>query len=279
MLTGIGLLLVAVAAAAEDYTASMATLTCQGKSVPVEWYVPLAEGPRPLLVILHGSGGLPPPDTPDWMHAFARAFAEDGYIVLVPRFAEVAGTSTGPSNGKGKSKGKGKSRRGVPDFNETLKILEDMIDQAAERPNVDPRRIGVLGYSMGANLALCLAMREPRVQAIALYSGGHPGLALAHPEKIPPTLILLGDADPSIRTEDARRLAGLLKDQETPHDIHIYPRMGHGWAEHRLVDAGARTSTFFARYVAGARARDRDRGEPPARNREPKAAARRAPQD
>ena len=46
------------------------------------------------------------------------------------------------------------------------------VDLLASRADVDPRRLGVSGWSLGARLAAVLAGVEPRLRAFALASGG-----------------------------------------------------------------------------------------------------------
>ncbi len=48
----------------------------------------------------------------------------------------------------------------------------------ADRPEVDPQRLGVLGLSLGGCVSACLAGRESRVKALVLWA------ALAHPGRI-----------------------------------------------------------------------------------------------
>ena len=45
---------------------------------------------------------------------------------------------------------------------------------AAQPPSVDPDRIGLLGFSLGAYLALSVTWVEPRVKAVVEFFGGMP---------------------------------------------------------------------------------------------------------
>ena len=49
-----------------------------------------------------------------------------------------------------------------------LERLTDAIDWLKARPEVDDRRIGIIGYSKGAEAALALAVRRPDVRAVAV---------------------------------------------------------------------------------------------------------------
>lgn len=239
MLVPCVLMAAAICAGADEFAFSMTNFATPTGALPLEWYAPNADDARPLVVILHGSGGLPGPDSLDWMHLLARRLAAEGYVALVPHYREAITSSRAAKN----------ARRNAPDFTTCEKNLRDVLNHAAEQPRIDANRIGVIGYSMGAGLALRLGLEDRRVQSLALYSGGHPSLAGSRAEEMPPTLMLLGDADPSIRADDARSLVSLLRENKIPAQVQVYPRMGHGWQNHRADDAADRVSAFFGKYL------------------------------
>jgi dienelactone hydrolase len=51
------------------------------------------------------------------------------------------------------------------------------LDLLAQRPDVDPERLGYVGWSAGAKTGALLAGSEPRLKALVLMSGGSPPLA------------------------------------------------------------------------------------------------------
>jgi dienelactone hydrolase len=74
------------------------------------------------------------------------------------------------------------------------------VDYLARRPDVDPDRIGYVGYSAGARLGALVAGSEPRIRAYVLMSGGADPVstyvAQAPPEFRADVQRVLGDIDP-----------------------------------------------------------------------------------
>ena len=67
--------------------------------------------------------------------------------------------------------------------------------------------------------------------------------------RLPPTLILHGDADQVIGVDKAYALERFLQQRAIPHAIHIYPGADHGFdgdlASPESRDAQRRTAAFF----------------------------------
>ena len=90
------------------------------------------------------------------------------------------------------------------------------IDLLARRPDVDPRRIGFVGWSAGAHTGAIVAGVEPRLRAVVLMSGGaNPISAYAAqaPRSLRPAVRrYLGKIDPLRYLPRARREALFLQD-------------------------------------------------------------------
>lgn len=122
---------------------------------------------------------------------------------------------------------------------------------------LDPKRIGMLGFSAGAHLSAALAAGHatrtyPAVDAadavscrpdfvVLVYPGGvvdrDKGDAL-RPEVVPvkgdapPAIILMTQDDP-VRVENALVYYAALKQAEAPAEMHLYPTGGHGYGLRR----------------------------------------------
>ncbi|PYX95965.1 MAG: dienelactone hydrolase, partial [Acidobacteria bacterium] len=55
-----------------------------------------------------------------------------------------------------------------------MKTLWDAITHVEQQPSVDPERIGLLGFSLGAYLSLSDAAIDKRIKAVVDFFGGLP---------------------------------------------------------------------------------------------------------
>ncbi len=149
----------------------------------------------------------------------------------------------------------------VPDsgpFPKSSAALQDaqravgLVRSHAAEWQIDPHRIGVLGFSAGAHLAAALSTHyDQRLYdsvddadsiscrpdfAVIVYPGY---LAIAeqnmapngeiHPtEKTPPSFIVQSEDDP-VHVENATVYFLALKNAKVPAELHIYSDGGHGW--------------------------------------------------
>ena len=158
-------------------------------SVPAYLLTPTARRrPGPAVLAIHGHGTgkaeITDPDArvgaarPD---AFARSLAEAGYVVLAPDlrgFGERADTVPEGKDGcdanlvAAVAAGRHPLTGNLHDLVRCLDVLE-------EHPLVDPARFGVVGFSLGATMALFLAAYDTRIRA-AVVSGGFSSWHKAH---------------------------------------------------------------------------------------------------
>jgi carboxymethylenebutenolidase len=106
-----------------------------------------------------------------------------------------------------------------------------------------------MGISLGASLALAAAAEDARIRALVDYFGPVPEGLAAHARRLPPMLILHGEADPIVPVSHARTLESLLKRLGVPHETAIYPGQGHGFYGAAQADAGRRVGRFLARHL------------------------------
>lgn len=137
-------------------------------------------------------------------------------------------------------------------FLEWLQTLEDAISHVVQQPGVDQERVGLLGFSLGAYLALALATRDSRIVAVAEFFGGLAEPFAENASRLPPVLVLHGDQDPIVPVQEARKLEQVLKANRIPHEMRIYPGQGHHFTGLAQMDALARVVAFFRQYLAKA---------------------------
>ncbi|MGH9370357.1 MAG: alpha/beta hydrolase [Vicinamibacterales bacterium] len=122
--------------------------------------------------------------------------------------------------------------RNEPGITSGLRVIERLVDELG-RQGVDADRVGFLGFSQGACLALEFAARHARRYAgvVALSGGliGPPGTPRDYPGSFDGTPVFLGcsDIDPHIPLERVHESADVFRRMGATVDERIYPQMGH----------------------------------------------------
>lgn len=212
------------------------TLNSHGKPITVDQFAPSDAARHPAVIFIHGSDGM---RTTAWKYAWSREFATRGYVVLIPHYFEsMEGGETLPGRHPGSAI--------------YMSTLGDVVDLAARLPGVDPARIGLMGYSLGGFLSLALGARDDRIKAVVEFFGGMPAWAARSLARMPPTLILHGEADPVVPVANAYHLEKLFKTNGTRYEMKLYPGQGHGFTGEANLDSRQRTTSFFDRYLKAA---------------------------
>lgn len=132
-----------VASSAWGTIRSLSYAGASGTRVPAYVVAPKRPGRKPAVLFLHGSGG--------------TRFDLVGEAALLARRGLVTMTITYPSDAS-------TYRPLVVDARRALDVL-------SSRPDVDSRRIGVFGFSLGGQLAAILAADDPRPVAVDILGG------------------------------------------------------------------------------------------------------------
>ncbi|HEX8912794.1 MAG TPA: alpha/beta fold hydrolase, partial [Humisphaera sp.] len=156
-----------------------------GYVIPLRVYAPAAaadDTPRPLLVVLHGMGG----DENMFLDAYGRgrikALADQhGFVVASPNAYQISGKP---------------------------ELFYEVLEAMTLNYSIDPKRVYVLGHSMGAMAAGRIASRPGAVAAAVLIAG-------PAPDKVPadaaPMLLIAGDADRIVPAPRVRQSVERLK--------------------------------------------------------------------
>ena len=221
---------------APNFTESTGNFESGGKKIEVDRYLPKGDGKRPAIVVLHGADGF---SFLGGIHykAMARAMARNGYAAYLVHYFNRTDTKFGDF------------KTCVTHFPTWLKTVDDAVSYVGRQPGADPKRIGVLGMSLGAFVALSYGSENGRVGAVVDFFGGLPEPYAKKLSRMPPTLILHGDKDHIIPVAEAEKLAKLLKEKKQPYEMKIYAGQAHGFTGDELKDALQRASDFFARNL------------------------------
>jgi dienelactone hydrolase len=206
-----------------------------------------AKGPHPAVILLHGSG--PYGWGYDDYDRFCNDLATAGYFaLLIEYYSDGEEVAVGDLNGM---------QNAFPGW---LKKIEDGITSLGSNPNVDSKRIGLIGYSLGAYLATSTAAVYPKqIAAVVEYYGGLAAPLDGAVATMPPTLIIHGARDMLVNVSQARDFDSLLTKAGRPHEMKIYPDANHAfnfrapgfYNEPDADDAWQLTLKFLAQYLQG----------------------------
>ena len=215
-----------------------------GRTVAMERFDAPGGGRRPAVLLLHGADGM---TYGDRYRMGARVLASAGYHVFLPHYFDRTGERRASYATIGSN------------FGAWSETVLDALNAVAGEPGVDPRRLGLLGTSLGGALGLAVAADDRRVRALADYFGFLPESVAAGARRLPPTLVLHGARDSIVPVSNAYAIEALLKRLGVPHEVHVYPDQAHGFAGAAQFDAAQRTAAFFGRHIGG-RSADRQEG-------------------
>lgn len=101
---------------------------------------------------------------------------------------------------------------------------------ALSMPEVSPRKVGVVGFCMGGQLALCAAAQFPNViSACVDFYGAHSKAALDPTRLQVPVLAHFGTDDPIVKRGDAAALVSALSSAGKFVDAYYYDGVGHAF--------------------------------------------------
>ncbi len=207
--------------------------------------LPEGEGPFPALVVIHEAYGLN-----DHIRDVTHRFAGAGYAALgadlftgrnraVCMARYMAGMLMGSVN-----------RYGVDDLKASLTYL-------ARQTEVDPQRLGAIGFCMGGSFAIAWACSDSRLKAIAPFYGVNPRPL----EVVKRSCAVVGSYPARDFTAGAgRSLDKALDTYHIAHDIKVYPETRHSffndtgpaYDRQASADAWRRVLDFFGEQL-GAR--------------------------
>ncbi|WP_296946063.1 S9 family peptidase [uncultured Massilia sp.] len=145
---------------------------------PVRYYLSKPAQRAPLVLYIQGSGCLPPfsglgtDNRSSTIYSWVQLAAQGRYAVM--SVDKPYQPDAPPPEGKGVANGCGAAFNDHFSFNTWLATLETALRHALGRPEVDARRVLVIGLSEGAPMAAALARAMPAVTDVALVGANGP---------------------------------------------------------------------------------------------------------
>jgi carboxymethylenebutenolidase len=234
-------------AAARSQAAKTEEVTYKSGNDTVSGFLALPEGggKHPALIVIHEWWGLN-----DWTKDKVRKFAGDGYVALAVDLYRGKTAEGDPDKAH-------QLMRGLPE-DRAAADLKAAFDYLARRADVDPARIGSIGWCMGGGYSLVTAIAEPRLAACVVYYGRLVTDAKTIEKIHAPILGSFGALDQGITPESVRDFEQAARSLGKSVDIKIYEGAGHGFASSKdpkvfrpdaARDADARTDSFLKRNL------------------------------
>ena len=215
-------------------------------TISVEVSTPPTAGKHPAVLVVYGTDGM------SELHGFGTAIrnfaaglAAAGFVALIPNYLESTGTDPGVDT-------VWPALAGCRDT--WVNCLADAARFADARPDVQSGKLGIVGFSLGGNLALRLAKlstASPRALAVVDFfapismAGGIGGDV----ERLPFVQIHHGLDDPVVPPAQSVELMKLLDDAHKTKGLdyvdYSYPTEGHGFRDPTNVDESMRRSVGF----------------------------------
>jgi carboxymethylenebutenolidase len=203
--------------------------------------VPGGAGPHPGVVVIHEAFGLN-----DNIRDITRRFAGEGYVALAVDLFTDHSRAICMAQLMG-SMLTGREPSAIAD-------LMAAMDYLVTQPEVDPDRVGAIGFCMGGGFAIAWGRRDRRLRAIAPFYGTNPRPVEAIRRMCP---VVGSYPGKDFTARAGRKLDARVAQLGVARDIKVYPGARHSFFNDtsRAYDADAsadawrRTLQFFAEHV------------------------------
>lgn len=187
----------------------MISFQANGGTAPGYLVEPESGKGGPGLVLLQEWWGLV-----DHIKTVADRFADAGFVVLAPDL--YGGVQT-------KSPDQAAKMFMALRIAEAGKDIRGAVGHIAARADVSPKRVGVVGFCMGGQLALYAGQEYPdRIGAVVDFYGVHPNVPIDPARVRIPVQLHFGKRDTNVPEASARDLVDLLSAGSAAVDAHFY---------------------------------------------------------
>ncbi len=208
-----------------------------GRKISVETFSPRGPGRFPAVLVLHSSAGTL--FGKGQLERFSQSLAEHGMIAFMVRYFDRTGTIFAGDRAIGKN----------------LHVWEDTVidalDFAVAHPRVRRESLGIFGFSLGAFLAVSVASRDSRVDAVAELAGGMFDYLGGRLRRVPPMLIQHGIADRRVKVRYAHALEREARRLGARPIVRLFPGEGHVLSSKASALASAQALSFLRSQLRG----------------------------
>jgi len=189
-------------------------IVSDGHYLPAFWSHPDLGGPFPGLVLLHEYWGLTP-----HVRSQARRFAEMGYYVIAPDLfnGQTADTEI-------------QAQALMNQVGETMVSHSAAALHALKSHNRCNSKIGLVGWGMGAQVALRTALVRDDLRALVLFYGLPEQVMMAELRMMAcPMLAFFAAQDPDIPSEMVAKLRETVQQVNNDNEVVVYPDVSRGF--------------------------------------------------
>jgi carboxymethylenebutenolidase len=187
----------------------------------------------------------------DHIKDVVRRFAAEGFVALAPDLyrGEVA---TEPDDAR--------RLRMQLEFEDARKDIQGAVNYLVSLPQVQPKKIGLIGFCFGGAIAISMSYQAENLGAIVVFYGGGTEFNDKLAQKVvAPLLGIYGEADQGIPLEQIRANEAALQKAGKTAEFHIYPNAPHAFfndTRPHIYDAAAaedawkRTLDWFRQHLS-----------------------------
>ena len=232
--------------------------TSKGKTVACEVYTPTAANGG-VVVIAYGSDGMINNAHGQWatmLREYATDLAAKGFTAIIPDYFLTTATAAGSIDYQ-----RDGAQIVLLNRNTWVSGLNDAITHATTLPGIDPKRIGLLGFSLGGHLGL--RVRSSLKVIVEFFAPVLDGIGAGSPGSQLQVQIHHGRTNAATRTGDslvpfeanAIPIVQELKREGVSPDVHEYLGAAHGFVgtdaanKNAATQSKARTIAFFESHL------------------------------
>ncbi|MDZ7291652.1 MAG: dienelactone hydrolase family protein [candidate division KSB1 bacterium] len=176
---------------------------------------PEGKGPFPAIIVIHEWWGLN-----DWIKDNAKTFADKGYLALaIDLYRGQIATDSELAH---------ELSRGLPE-DRAIRDLRAAFAYLTSRKEVQPDKIGCIGWCMGGGYSLQAALHLPRLAACVINYGRMVTDSTMIEKINCPILGIFGGKDRGIPVKDVQAFQAACIAAGKNITVHIYPNSGHAF--------------------------------------------------